>query len=298
MRLARDGGEIALYGPGGELLDHLIYGAQATDLAAARTPDGSDEWQILWEASPGESNLDGEGQPGGADPESVPEAGDVSEELLHEDAIVEFDLDLPAASIVSLRSAPRTYVEGSLTYRGRTLSPIGVRLKGQNSFQPIDEKPSFRIELDHYVPGGEIFGLDDLTLNNMSSDPSMMHERFAYKVARLNGVPASRASYAFIRVNGDAYGLYAHIEHVERRMLERWYPDATGSLYEVGDLDFVTADIPLFEHESGVDDRSKLHDLAAALTLPPSEALACGHDGRYGALQEALGCHGGRWAVR
>ena len=275
FELAREGGEVALVGPDGAVVDHIRYGPQATDLSAARTPDGSDRWQIVWRVSPGAANPDGDGAPDETrEPEEVPAAGDVSQELLSGDVVREIDLELSDEAIDSLRAEPRVNVRGALIYRGRRLEPVGVRLKGQNSFQPIDEKPSFRIELDTYVDGGELLGLDDLTLNNMVSDPTMLHERMAYRAARLAGVPASRAGYAFVTVNGQPYGLYADVEHIERRMLERWYAEADGPLYEATDVDFTAELVPLYEHKAGPDDRSALYALAEALTLPAAEALA------------------------
>lgn len=274
-KLAREGGEIALFGPDGAVADHIGYGAQATDLSAARTPDGSDLWQVVWEVSPGAANPDGAGAPDRTrEREEVPAAGDVSDELFAADAVRAIGLELSDQAISSLRDQPRVNVPGALLYRGRRFAPVGVHLKGQNSFQPIDEKPSFRIELDAFVDGGEMLGLDDLTFNNMTSDPTMLHERMAYRAARLAGVPASRAGYAFITLNGEPYGLYADVEHVEGRMLARWYGDPGGSLYEATDVDFTAALVPLYQHESGPDDRAALYRLADALTLPAADALA------------------------
>jgi hypothetical protein len=285
LRLRREGGQFGLVAPDGALIDGVTYGHQATDLAAARTPDGADHWEIVWAVSPGQPNPDpGAGQAeASADGAVIPAAGDLSDQLLGEGAVVELELELSADAIASLRARPRTYVAGALTYRGRRLDPIGVRLKGQNSFQPIDQKPSLRIKIDRYVPGAELFGLDDLVLNNMSSDPTMLHEQLAYKAMRLAGVPAPRANFAVVTINGEAYGLYTHLENIEARMLARWFADPTGPLFEATDVDFtipppapgaVIGNVDGFEHEGGPDDRSALIALAEVLQLPPAEAIA------------------------
>ena len=97
----------------------------------------------------------------------------------------------------------------------------------------------------------------------MHSDPSMMHERLAYLVARqAGGIPASRANHALLTVNGQFYGLYTNVETVKKRMLRRWFADDAGPLFEATDVDFVAADIPFFELASGPDDRSLLAGLA------------------------------------
>ena len=109
----------------------------------------------------------------------------------------------------------------------------------------------------------------------MHSDFSMMHERMAYWLARNAGVPASRANHALVTVNGQPYGLYANVETVKKNILKRTFGNNTGALFTATDVDFVAADIPLFELVTGPDDRTMLSGLAAALAAPsPTDAMA------------------------
>ena len=189
--LSKAGGSVGLARPDGSFIDQLGYGAQETDLSAAREPDGAPTWAIEWHVSPGAPNPAGSGQAGtpAADPESVPTAGDPSDRILGYDQMPQFSLTIGAAEIQSLLTAPDIYVPATLTYEGRDYGPVGVHLKGMQSFEPIDRKPSLRINIDKFAPTAAFFGLKDLTLNNMHSDFSMMHERIAYWVARKAGVP-------------------------------------------------------------------------------------------------------------
>ncbi len=272
--ILREGGSLGLRRPDGTWADRLTYGEQAVDLSAARTPDGSGEWRILWGVTPGAANPGGGGGPNGDDVETVPAAGDVSERILGEDAFPAFELEVPADSAASLRAQPFVWVPATLVFEGRAYGPVAIRLKGVNSFRPFDEKPSLKIKIDAYTMDAELFGLEDLTLDNMHSDPSMMHERLAYWMARQAGVPASRSNHATLTVNGEAYGLYANVETVTPRMLGRWFADRTGPLFEIVEADLSAAQIPTFEHESGADDRTALYNLAGALTQPPDAAMA------------------------
>jgi spore coat protein CotH len=163
-------------------------------------------------------------------------------------------------------------VPAHLVYEGRSYGPIGLRLKGQNSFLPFSQKPSLRISVDEYVGDARFFGLKDLTLNNMSGDLTMMHERLAYLVARTAGVPASRANHALLTINDQFYGLYVNVETVKHKMLSRWFENEDGSLFEATDVDFVAGDIADYELEDGPDDRSLLTGLAGALALPGDSA--------------------------
>jgi hypothetical protein len=54
--LNTDGEEVGLYAPDGDAIDRLEYGAQATDLSAARIPDGGSVWEITNLPTPGEPN--------------------------------------------------------------------------------------------------------------------------------------------------------------------------------------------------------------------------------------------------
>jgi hypothetical protein len=286
LKLVAEGGMLGLARPDGSFISRLVYGAQETDFSAAREPDGSDAWKIQWHPSPGAANRAGSGRPlapaaPGSAPEQVPAAGDISETLLGFTALPQLRINISSDDIARLTANPRTYVPGTLVFDGRSYGPVGVRLKGSGSFEPIDQKPSFRINIDEYVPDAEFWGLKDLTLNNMHDDPSMMHERLGYWVARLAGVPASRATHAMVSLNGQAAALYTNVETVKRKMLRRWFRNPDGVLYAATDVDFTTTqelfpggprdDIALYELKSKVEDRTLLYGLASALAMSSAD---------------------------
>jgi hypothetical protein len=278
--LAADAGDVGFARPDGSFIDRVRYDQQETDFAAAREPDGSDRWVIEWHPSPGAANPDGAGVAMGledvdAPPESIPAAGDLSEEILGYDQIPQLALTIAQQHIDALIADPFTYVPATLTFRGRSYGPVGVKLKGQNSFAPITAKPSLRINIDEYVEDARWWGLKDLTLNNMDDDYSMMHERLAYMIMREAGVVAPRAAHARLTVNGQSYGLYINVETIKQRMIGRWFDDDTAPLFEATDVDFAAQYVPLFELESGPDDRSMLSGLSSALTAPSGD-LAIG----------------------
>jgi hypothetical protein len=277
FRLSREMGELGLARPDGTWIDRVQYAEQAVDFSAAREPDGSDRWVIEWHASPEAANPTGPGAPVGledetAPPEQIPATGDLTEQLLGYDAIPEIAFVVSPAGVESLENDPRTYVEAQLIFRGRTYGPVGLRLKGGNSFQELSAKPSFRINVDHYNQDAEFWGMKDLTLNNMDDDLSMLHERLSYRAAREVGIPASRCNHALLTFNGVFYGLYANVETVKRRMVARWFEDSEGPLFEATDVDFMPQYIDDYEHEAGPDDRSLLEGAAAALAQTPSSA--------------------------
>ena len=289
LKLESEGGSLGLARPDGSFISRLVYGAQETDFSASREPDGSDAWVIEWHPSPGAANPGGNGHAlapatPATPPEQVPAAGDLTEKLLGYDAFPSLRIDVDADGIAKLLAAPTVYVPATLVYLGRSYGPVGLRLKGHNSFEPIDKKPSLKVSVDKYVADARFFGLKDITFNNMHSDATMMHERLAYWVARAAGVPASRASHALLSLNGKPPALYAIIETVKHKMMSRLFKNPEGALYEGTNVDFTTADkdfmpprddIPFFGLESKIDDRSLLYGLANALAMPsPNQAIA------------------------
>ena len=80
------------------------------------------------------------------------------------------------------------------------------------------------------MSGQRFLGLKKLTLNNMVQDASMVHEGLAYRAFRAVGVPAPRTGYAFVRLNGSAYGVY--LKRVESLNVEvpRSSPGSTAHL--------------------------------------------------------------------
>jgi hypothetical protein len=272
-----DQGDLAFTRPDGTFIDRVHYGEQEVDFSAAREPDGSDRWVIEWHPSPGTANPAGAGQPAPAEdptqpPETIPDVGDLSEQVLGYDEEPQFTIKLGPNEVAQLTANPREYVRGTIRFRDRDYGPVGVRLKGGNSFQPLSAKPSFKIDMNEFSPGARFWGLSQLTLNNMDDDPAMMHERLSYWFARNIGVAASRSNHALVSVNETAYGLYANVETVKERMLKRWFTDPNGPLFEATDVDFAPPYINLFEHESGPDDRTLITGLSNALAIADPDA--------------------------
>ena len=219
------------------------------------------------------------------------------EQFLADEVMPELELRIDAAEIQQLEANPRTYVPATIVYRGASFGPVGVRLKGQNSFLPFSQKPSLRVNINEFHADATFYGLKDLTLNNMSTDHSMVHERLAYMVARAAGLPASRANHALLTINGEFYGVYANVETVKGRMIDEHFEDGSGALFEATDVDFTPQLVGGYELENGPDDRLGLEGLANALTMPDAtQALAAAgafldisHFQRYWAMSTIIG---------
>jgi spore coat protein CotH len=221
--------------------------------------------------------------PGSPAPDAAPQVAD-NEELFDPERIPRFDLEIPPASLEILRGvrgpmdpAQETYVRATFRHAGETLTEVGVRIKGEASFRPPDEKSAFKIKFDEFVPKQAFRGLKRLTLNNMVEDPSFLAERMAYHLFRAAKLPAPRCNSALVYVNGTLYGLYANVETEDKPFLRRWFTSDEGNLYEEGQRDFVPGAAGAFDLETNesVDDRSDLEGLIGALaTTGPATFLA------------------------
>jgi hypothetical protein len=220
-----------------------------------------------------------------------------SDQLYDTEQIPELELVLEPDAIASLEAAPREYVRATIVSNGQSYGPVGVRLKGQNSFQPITAKPSLRIKIDAYIDGQTFFGVKDLTLNNMTSDPSQMHERLAYQVAREAGLVAPRCNYVQLTLNGELYGLYANVETIKPRMLGAHFEDNDGPLFKATDVDFLPSYVDAYQLESGPDDRTLIAGIADAMTVQPADAAVAAtsryldmhHFQRFWAMESVVG---------
>ena len=171
--------------------------------------------------------------PADADGEDLGAAPDGASLLFDPTTVLEFTLTVSDAGIAALRADPDAWVEGALEFQGATWSPIGVRIKGSASFQPIDEKPALKLELDEYSPALRFFGLESITLNNEVWDPTMMAENMAYRSFRAAGSPAPRTGYAAVTLNDRYLGLYTILESMDDDFIDATWPGSEGGLWEM-----------------------------------------------------------------
>ncbi len=166
--------------------------------------------------------------------EEVPASdGCTQDSIFSDEGVHAFGIELSEAAIAALTADPGTYVQGAFSYGERRLEPVGVRLKGNSSFQSFDGKPAWKIKIDEYVEGWEFCGLDRVTLHNNIWDTSMMAETLAYRAFREAGSAAPRTGYATVALNGEAMGLYTIVEAIDRSFAEHRWPGSQGGLWEM-----------------------------------------------------------------
>jgi len=243
---------VYLLAPDGSIADEVSPGLVPEGQTWGRLPDATGDF-LVTSATPGMPN------------EAVP---DLDKLIFNLERVASIDITLPDASVDSLWNDPRTFVPGTFRYETDGLQsgelPMGIRIKGKwGSFRDLNGKSAFRVRFNFGLPGGNFVGLQNLTLNNMVQDPSMIHEVLAYRIFRAAGIPCPRTGYAWVKVNGQDYGLYLTLERYDDVFLSGHFP-STQHLYE-GEYgtDIVPGGSTLFDSDEGdVEIRDDLEALA------------------------------------
>jgi hypothetical protein len=69
-----------------------------------------------------------------------------------------------------------TNLAGTLTFNGRTYPGVGVRYRGNTSYQMGGQKKSVNITVDYTTAGADVMGYDTLNLNNAAGDETIMRD--------------------------------------------------------------------------------------------------------------------------
>lgn len=211
--------------------------------------------------------------------EAVPETGDLSGRIFNDDEVHTIDIYLDGPDYNALLTDPYTYVAADFTFDGMRMEDVGLRLKGKiGSFRTLRQKAAFKVDLNAFVPGRDLYGVNKFNLNNMAVDCSHMKEHLGYHTLASLGLPSLRAGWAWVRVNGEDYGLYNLLEHPDEDFLAQNYEDSTGNLYDgkyiwYGGwsytlLDFNSSVHDLYPLEEGTDvGHADVHGVSAAIAV-------------------------------
>ncbi len=95
-----------------------------------------------------------------------------------------------------------------------TFNNVGVKYKGNSSYDSSSLKNPIHIELDAFTDQN-YKGVRDIKLSNAYADPSMVREVLAYHIAR-NYMPAPQSNFAKVYINNQYWGLYTNTESINK----------------------------------------------------------------------------------
>ncbi len=122
----------------------------------------------------------------------------------------------------SLAVVGQGVLEGTVETKGFKFLRAGVRYLSTPGYRPGEQRNGFEIVLNHGFSVANLQGCRTLRLTPALRDPSMVRQVLGYEIAR-QYMPAPRANYVKVFVDGDYYGLLVNEEPIEERPFREKY---------------------------------------------------------------------------
>ena len=130
----------------------------------------------------------------------------------------------------------RTDVEvpATLIVDGKKYPNVGVHFRGMSSFFAVREgrKRSLNVSLDFVDPKQRLHGYKTLNLLNSHEDPTFLHTVLYLQIAR-NYIPAPKANFVKVVINGESWGLYVNAQQFDKIFLGESFPSDKGARWKV-----------------------------------------------------------------
>jgi spore coat protein H len=167
-----------------------------------------------------------------------------AQELFDYDHVPTFEISLPEErwDYLLAHAVEEQWEPVEACFEGKSLGNIALRFKGSYGtlYSCFDEsgalicpRLSMKLKFNEYDEDLRFFGLKRLNFHANRYDDSRMKERLAYDLFRAMDVPAPRAAWAVVSVNGKSLGLYGMVEEIDGRFTkDRWPDHPDGNLYK------------------------------------------------------------------
>ncbi|MGB1247248.1 MAG: CotH kinase family protein [Chitinophagales bacterium] len=106
----------------------------------------------------------------------------------------------------------------SVTINGEVFDSVGVKYKGNSTYNANQAKNPLHIELNTYKKH-DYDDYTDIKLSNVAKDPSFLREVLSYQVLR-QYMDAPLSNFANVYVNGTLIGLYSNSESISKRFVD------------------------------------------------------------------------------
>ena len=135
-------------------------------------------------------------------------------------------------ALLDTAEATDAYISAqSVTINGVMYNNVGVKYKGNSSYNPNQVKNPFHIELDTYVVDQNYQGYTDIKLNNVIFDPTFVRETVSYSILR-KYMHAPLSNYANVYVNGNLIGLYTNVESVSKKFINNHFGSNNNAFFD------------------------------------------------------------------
>lgn len=126
-------------------------------------------------------------------------------------------------------------LSGTAVLNGVSYEGVGVRYKGNSSYDANSLKNPLNIKLDYTIDDQTVDGYGTLKLANVRKDPSFVREVLGYEIAR-KYMPASNANFIDVYINGTHLGLYTSVQDVDKDFLKTHFGSKDNASFK-GEVD-------------------------------------------------------------
>ncbi len=207
----------------GEVEDQIGWTELERDVSIARLPDRTGGPQRTAWPTPDLPNGD----------TASPSLDAATETIFLSDTVHRIDFTLTQDAFERINTRDGNWGQAAMSFDGLAFDSVGLRLKGSASFDLMNGKPAFKVDMNRGVPGTRLRTLKGFNLHNGNVyDPTRARDHISYTLAREAGLMAPRVSWAEVYVNGQLF--YMLIESHDDQMIEANFPGLgeTGYIFE------------------------------------------------------------------
>ncbi|MEY3424831.1 MAG: hypothetical protein RL679_189, partial [Bacteroidota bacterium] len=133
------------------------------------------------------------------------------------------------AQLDALASSTEDYLlADSVRINGIVFDSVGVKYKGNSSYNANNNKNPIHIELDYVHGSYDYQGYTDIKLQNGYQDPSMIREVLSYAILE-QYMDCPKANFANVYINGTLRGLYSSAESINKKFYGDHYYTSDGA---------------------------------------------------------------------
>ncbi|KAF0195284.1 MAG: hypothetical protein FD166_3000 [Bacteroidetes bacterium] len=175
-----------------------------------------------------------------------------------------------------------------------TIHETGFRLRGNTS--RYSAKKSFKISFNTWVPGQKYQGVEKMNLNGEHNDPSIVRARLYWDILNRSDLAGPRANHVQVFINGNYYGLYLNVEHIDEEFADAHFGNNDGNLYKClwpadltyrgsnpDEYKFMSGDRRTYELKTNeeADDYTDIAGFIDILNNTPIDDLPCALEGVF-----------------
>jgi hypothetical protein len=126
---------------------------------------------------------------------------------------------------------------------GVVFDSVGVKFKGNSSYDSSRAKNPLHIELDYVHGNADYQGFDNIKLGNGFADPSVVREVLAFNILG-NYMDAPRSNFARVTINGSYYGLFSNTESIDKDFLSTHFYSQNNSFFKCNPQNVLSGQVP------------------------------------------------------